>query len=226
MSRLRAARATWAWTSISAPASRLQLTAGRCSSPATAARDGVGRGGTRSGRAPAQGLRASRIGFSSSSAGSERSSRRCRRSQPATNLPRQPTPLFGREREVAEIEELLLREDASATVTGPGGSGKTRLAIEVAAELVDDFRDGVYWVALAGIATPTWCFRQSRSSLGARQVGGVEPSIPSGSSYAAGAAVAARQLRAGNRRRPGSASSPSTPSTKVLLTSRAALRLR
>ncbi|HEX6483588.1 MAG TPA: adenylate/guanylate cyclase domain-containing protein, partial [Ktedonobacteraceae bacterium] len=60
------------------------------------------------------------------------------------NLPVQPTPLIGREREVAAVQQLLLREDVRLlTLTGPGGSGKTRLGLQVAAELSDHFTDGI-----------------------------------------------------------------------------------
>src|SRR5436853_228617 len=56
------------------------------------------------------------------------------------NLPVQPTPLIGREREVAAVQQLLLRDDVRLlTLTGPGGSGKTRLGVHVAAELNDHF---------------------------------------------------------------------------------------
>jgi predicted ATPase len=70
-----------------------------------------------------------------------------------TNLPVQPTPLVGRERELAEILELIRRERL-VTLTGAGGSGKTRLALQAAAELADDFRDGVWWVSLAALRDP------------------------------------------------------------------------
>src|SRR5438552_15834286 len=68
-----------------------------------------------------------------------------------TNLPIAATPLVGRERELAELTELLRDETRLVTVTGAGGSGKTRLALQVAAELADDFRDGVFFVPLAPI---------------------------------------------------------------------------
>jgi predicted ATPase/class 3 adenylate cyclase len=69
------------------------------------------------------------------------------------NLPIQPTPLLGREREVAEIVDLLRHADVrSLTLTGTGGTGKTRLALQSAAELIDDFEDGVFLVALAPIS--------------------------------------------------------------------------
>jgi predicted ATPase/class 3 adenylate cyclase len=71
------------------------------------------------------------------------------------NLPIQPTPLLGREREVAEIADLLRHADVRLlTLTGTGGTGKTRLALQSAAELIDDFEDGVFLVALAPISDP------------------------------------------------------------------------
>ncbi|MDQ3777949.1 MAG: adenylate/guanylate cyclase domain-containing protein, partial [Actinomycetota bacterium] len=70
-----------------------------------------------------------------------------------TNLPVQPTPLVGRERELAEVLDLLRRQRL-VTLTGAGGSGKTRLALQAAAELTDEFSDGVWWVSLAALRDP------------------------------------------------------------------------
>ena len=75
------------------------------------------------------------------------------RSLNATNLPRQPSPLVGRERELQELLPLVC-EAPLLTLSGPGGSGKTRLALQVAAELVDEFEDGVFWVPLAAVSDP------------------------------------------------------------------------
>jgi Cdc6-like AAA superfamily ATPase len=58
----------------------------------------------------------------------------------ADRLPAQPTPLIGREQEVAEIRDAFLREEMRLmTLTGPGGTGKTRLGLQVASELLDHF---------------------------------------------------------------------------------------
>jgi predicted ATPase/class 3 adenylate cyclase len=71
------------------------------------------------------------------------------------NLPLQPTPLIGREREVEAVRDLLRREEVRLlTFTGAGGTGKTRLALQVAADLLDDFADGVFFVVLAPISDP------------------------------------------------------------------------
>jgi predicted ATPase/class 3 adenylate cyclase len=73
----------------------------------------------------------------------------------STNLPAQPTPLIGRENEVAAVATLLHGTDARLlTLTGPGGVGKTHLALQAAVDLLDDFADGVYVVNLAPIADP------------------------------------------------------------------------
>ena len=66
-----------------------------------------------------------------------------------TNLPRPASTFVGREKEVAEVSALLRDGVRLVTLTGPGGSGKTRLALESAAELVPEFRNGIFWVDLA-----------------------------------------------------------------------------
>jgi predicted ATPase len=66
------------------------------------------------------------------------------------NLPVPTTPFFGRESELAELLARLTREEVRlVTLTGPGGTGKTRLALQAAAELSDGFADGVFFVPLA-----------------------------------------------------------------------------
>jgi predicted ATPase/class 3 adenylate cyclase/DNA-binding CsgD family transcriptional regulator/Tfp pilus assembly protein PilF len=72
------------------------------------------------------------------------------------NLPIQPTPLVGRERELAAVEHLVQREDVHlVTLTGPGGVGKTRLGLQVAADLSNRFADGVFFVNLSPLFDPT-----------------------------------------------------------------------
>ena len=91
-----------------------------------------------------------------------------------TNLPPQPTPLIGRERELAEVVELLRGPDVRMlTVTGPGGAGKTRLALQAAADLLDDFGDGVFFVGLAGIAEPSLVVATIAQALGVKETGGL-----------------------------------------------------
>jgi predicted ATPase/class 3 adenylate cyclase len=65
------------------------------------------------------------------------------------NLPVAAWPLLGRERELGEIGRLLEDGARLVTLTGPGGSGKTRLALQAAAELSDEYADGVFFVGLA-----------------------------------------------------------------------------
>jgi predicted ATPase len=73
----------------------------------------------------------------------------------AANLPVQPTPLVGRERELAQVLALLRDQRMRVlTLTGPGGSGKTRLALQAAAEAASDYRDGVFWVPLQALGDP------------------------------------------------------------------------
>src|SRR5262245_30640753 len=70
-----------------------------------------------------------------------------------TNLPVQPTPFVGREGELAEVLALL-EVHRLVTLTGPGGSGKTRLALQAAAESVEQYGDGVWFVPLAAVRDP------------------------------------------------------------------------
>ncbi len=75
------------------------------------------------------------------------------RSLNATNLPAQLDPLVGRSRELRELTDLIATARV-VTMTGAGGSGKTRLALQVAAEAVEHFGDGVFWVPLAAVTAP------------------------------------------------------------------------
>jgi predicted ATPase len=72
-----------------------------------------------------------------------------------TNLPVPATPFLGREAELAEVVELLTGDGLHLlTLTGPGGTGKTRLALQAAAEASESFPDGVFWVPLAPLRDP------------------------------------------------------------------------
>ncbi len=71
-----------------------------------------------------------------------------------TNLPRQITSFIGRDHEMAEVKSLL-KSAALVTLTGTGGTGKTRLALQVGAEVLEQYRDGCWLVELAAIADPT-----------------------------------------------------------------------
>lgn len=70
------------------------------------------------------------------------------------NLPTQLTTFIGRERDIAQ-GLVLLGRTRLLTLTGPGGTGKTRLSLQLAAEAAGDFADGVFWVPLAPISDPT-----------------------------------------------------------------------
>jgi predicted ATPase len=86
-----------------------------------------------------------------------------------SNLPIPQTPFVGRERELAELSDLLSREDLRLlTLTGPGGTGKTRLAAEAASEAIERFPDGLWWVPLAALREPELVRETIAHELGAR----------------------------------------------------------
>jgi predicted ATPase/serine/threonine protein kinase/DNA-binding CsgD family transcriptional regulator len=86
------------------------------------------------------------------------------------NLPVQLTPFIGREQEVTAVCDLLRREDVHLlALTGPGGTGKTRLALQVVAELSDLFADGVFFVNLAPISDPALVLSTIAETLGIRE---------------------------------------------------------
>src|SRR6266446_4992133 len=93
-----------------------------------------------------------------------------------TNLPVQRTGFVGREKEVAAAKELLLRQDVRlVTVTGPGGIGKTRLAVEVAGGLIEMFPGGIHFVPLSPLSDPGLIASVIVQTLGIREAGGQSP---------------------------------------------------
>jgi len=90
-----------------------------------------------------------------------------------TNLPTQATSLVGREPELDELSGLLVNEDVRLlTLTGPGGTGKTRLAIHLAARLIEHFRNGVFLVPLAPVADPDLVLSTIAHTLGVTEMAG------------------------------------------------------
>src|SRR6266516_6668600 len=85
-----------------------------------------------------------------------------------TNLPRPASSFVGRDREVEQVVALLQNSARLLTLTGPGGSGKTRLAIEAAATLVPEFKAGVFWVGLAPLRDPALVTDTIAQTLGAK----------------------------------------------------------
>jgi predicted ATPase len=85
-----------------------------------------------------------------------------------TNLPIPATPFLGREHELAEMGELLARDDLRLlTLLGPGGTGKTRLALQAAAEAAERYPDGVFWVPLAPLRDPALVLDAASRAVGA-----------------------------------------------------------
>jgi serine/threonine protein kinase len=103
-------------------------------------------------------------------------------SSPSNNLPVPLTSFIGREREMAEVTRLIVGECDSEpsgirllTLTGPGGTGKTRLALQVALGLLERFPDGVWLVDLAALADPSLAPQTVASALGLINTAGRPP---------------------------------------------------
>jgi len=88
-----------------------------------------------------------------------------------TNLPVPATPFLGREQEVDHVAALLRQRDVRlVTLTGPGGSGKTRLALQAAAAAADDYDHGVWWVPLSALVDPALVDAAATQALGSEDV--------------------------------------------------------
>ncbi len=145
------------------------------------------------------------------------------------NLPVQPTPFVGREKEVAQVLALLDNPACRLlTLVGPGGIGKTRLALQAAAEKVEDFLHGVYFVPLAALTGPEFLVSAIADALRFSFYSAGEPQgqlfnylrekkvllvLDNFEHLVAGAGLVAELLQA-------------APEVKVMVTSREALRLR
>jgi len=94
--------------------------------------------------------------------------------RPLHNLPAQPTALIGREQAIATVCAMLRRPDVRLlTLTGPGGTGKTRLALAAATELIDTLGDGGCFVDLAPIRDPALVASTIAQALGIRETAGI-----------------------------------------------------
>ncbi|MFZ0202021.1 MAG: protein kinase [Candidatus Sulfotelmatobacter sp.] len=100
-----------------------------------------------------------------------------RHSEPRSNhLPVQRTAFIGREQEAASLHQLLSRADARLiTLTGPGGIGKTRLALQVASRISDQFPGGVCFVSLSGVGDPGLIVPTIAQAVGGREAGNPSP---------------------------------------------------
>ncbi len=95
---------------------------------------------------------------------------------PTATLPLQPTSFIGRQRELRELSQVLCRGTARLlTLTGPGGVGKTRLALQVAEDVLDHFPDGVVFVSLASLADPGQVSATIASALSIREMSPLSP---------------------------------------------------
>jgi predicted ATPase/class 3 adenylate cyclase len=83
-----------------------------------------------------------------------------------TNLPVPATPFLGRQRELADVIDLLSADARLVTLTGPGGTGKTRLALQAAGLASDAYPDGVWWIPLASLRDPALVVTTAGHALG------------------------------------------------------------
>jgi len=135
----------------------------------------------------------------------------------ATNLPVASNPLVGRDRELAELAALFRDSARLVTLIGAGGSGKTRLGLQVAAELVEDFPGGVFFVPLAGVEQPDLVKSTVAATIGVRELADLRDRhaliLVDNFEHLLDAAPAVGSLLS------------AAPHTRVLVTSRAPLRV-
>src|SRR5438105_10515344 len=97
----------------------------------------------------------------------------------SNNLPAPRAPIIGRTQELDSVRRLLLREDVFlVTLTGPGGIGKTRLALQLAIDLLDSFEGGVFFVGMATIANPDLVLLTIARTLGLSETNNADPVAP------------------------------------------------
>jgi predicted ATPase/class 3 adenylate cyclase len=143
------------------------------------------------------------------------------------NLPLQLTSFVGREREIAEVKRLL-EANRLLTLTGPGGTGKTRLALQVAGEVLTDFRDGAFLADLSSLVDPALVPSAVASALGVTEL----PERPILESVKEHLAARELLLVVDNFEQVADACSiveallTAAPALKVLVTSRVVLALR
>ena len=98
------------------------------------------------------------------------------RGGPRHNLPSQTTLFLGRKVELAAIKELASREDIRlVTLAGPGGTGKTRLALQAAGDMMDHFEDGVFFIDLAAVNDPESVISAIARTVGIKETGDRPP---------------------------------------------------
>lgn len=98
------------------------------------------------------------------------------KTHPPTNVPIPRNPLIGREHELSTLCDLLRQDDtALVTLTGPGGTGKSRLAIQIGGELLESFPDGVYMVRLESISDPAHVLPTIGETFNLRETPGSRP---------------------------------------------------
>ena len=96
--------------------------------------------------------------------------------RPPSNMPVQRTAFIGREREVANLRQLLSRADVRlVTLTGPGGIGKTRLAVQVVADMSAEFTGGICFVSLSVVGSKDSVTRAIAQAIGLREMPGQSP---------------------------------------------------